>query len=213
MAIIDLYGDEKLMVIHTGATGVSLYSNIYHDWKQWSLDNLQYLPAFNVIGGETISYGTAIGRTFFLINGWKIRTWEGDHRLTVYGNLFTSDGSSPFVPTLGNYNVTIEMASTNIINEVSTNVDGVAAAVRSNLTPELTMIDNIPTASEMATLIQTNAAGVTAEQNTMLLEMYKLMGLDPTVPLVVSQTARVAADIRQTINIDGYTKTTVVQRI
>ena len=56
---------------------------------------------------------------------------------------------------------------------------------------------------------QTNV--LTPEQTTMMLEMYRLMGLDPTKPLVVTQTARTAGTITQTI--DSTPTTTTVTRI
>jgi hypothetical protein len=42
----------------------------------------------------------------------------------VNGNLFTRDGSSPFVPTLGNYNVTINLSTSNLIDTISTGGGG-----------------------------------------------------------------------------------------
>jgi len=52
------------------------------------------------------------------------------------------------------------------------------------------------------------SASLTPEQVTMLTELYKLMGLDPTKPLVVSPTERhVATDIEQTISKVGDTVT------
>lgn len=45
--------------------------------------------------------------------------------------------------------------------------------------------------------------GLTTEQATMLLELFALMGLDPTKPLVVTPTARTVGNIAQTIAADG----------
>jgi hypothetical protein len=33
------------------------------------------------------------------MNGWRLRTWNGDHRLTLSGNLYTEEGDPVFVPT------------------------------------------------------------------------------------------------------------------
>lgn len=41
--------------------------------------------------------------------------------------------------------------------------------------------------------------GLTSNQATMLLEIYKLYGLDPTAPLVVTDTSRIAGTVQQTI--------------
>lgn len=57
--------------------------------------------------------------------------------------------------------------------------------------------------SLMDTAVSSRAAGgagLTSTQQTMLLELYRLMGLDPTKPLVVTSTTRAAgAEISQTI--------------
>lgn len=42
--------------------------------------------------------------------------------------------------------------------------------------------------------------GLSENQATMILEMYELLGLDPTKPLIVTDTFRSAGDITQTIN-------------
>lgn len=58
------------------------------------------------------------------------------------------------------------------------------------------------------TLLTNTASGsLTPVQATMLLEMYNLLGLDPTLPLIVSPTARDAGDISQTIVKVGDTVT------
>lgn len=56
----------------------------------------------------------------------------------------------------------------------------------------------------------TGASPLTNGQNTMLLEMYELLGLDPTKPLVVTNTSREAGTIEQVI-MTTPTSTTVVR--
>ncbi len=76
----------------------------------------------------------------------------------------------------------------------------IAEEVRTELTPELTHI-----------LTLENNPGLTNTQATMLLEMYQLLGLDPTKPLIVTQTSRVAGTIAQSIETDSnQTKVTRV---
>lgn len=64
----------------------------------------------------------------------------------------------------------------------------IADAVRTELTPELAKIMTLE-----------NNPGMTPTQATMLLEMYNLLGLDPTKPLFVSKTSRTAGTINQSI--------------
>lgn len=68
-----------------------------------------------------------------------------------------------------------------------------AAAVRTNLSAELGRIDSTVSSSK----------GLTSDQYTMLIELYRIMGLDPTKPLVVTKTSRQAgSEIHQTISGD-----------
>lgn len=83
------------------------------------------------------------------------------------------------------------------ISALSDSISGVAIDVRTELTPELTKINN----------------NLTPTQANMLLEMYNLLGLDPTIPLVVKLTERKAGDITQSISTNTTTKTTTVTRI
>ena len=86
-----------------------------------------------------------------------------------------------------------------IENVVSANE--VATQVRTELTPELTHVMQVPTTS----------SGLTSGQATMLLEMYELLGLDPSKPLVVTATSRSAGTISQHITTDS--NSTVVNRV
>jgi hypothetical protein len=114
-------GPNRLMVVNPGTLELDVETDIYSDWKEWTLigDNGKYLPAMRTVGGDPTTAGLALGATFFLINGWRIRSWEGDHRLQVAGNLYTEEGDSPYIPVLGAYTVTIESRISNLIDGLS----------------------------------------------------------------------------------------------
>lgn len=76
-------------------------------------------------------------------------------------------------------------------------IDASKWQIRTELTPELNKINN----------------NLTAEQLTMLTEIYRLLGLDPTIPLLVEINARSVGDIYQTIETDPNTEATTVTRI
>jgi hypothetical protein len=90
-------------------------------------------------------------------------------------------------------------AQTDIIS-VAPSANDIADAVRVELTPELTHLMTLE-----------NNPGLTNTQATMLLEMYELLGLDPTKPLVVTEHARTAGTISQ--NIATSSTQTVVTRV
>ncbi len=72
----------------------------------WSLqdDNLKYGVNIMQVGGEV-----PIALYVYLTNGWRIRPKEADGITTITGNLLTSNGDSPIVPTLGNWNILVNM--------------------------------------------------------------------------------------------------------
>ena len=111
-------GTTKLISLTAGTTDFEI-SDLYSKWKEWVVlaDNTKYLPAMRGVGGDPISDTKSLGSTFFLTNGWRIRPQEADHRLTVNGNLYTDpSGFSPFVATVGSYNVTIEMQVSSLVD-------------------------------------------------------------------------------------------------
>lgn len=116
MADVTFDGTARLIIVNTGITTLDA-TDIYSWWKQWISDlsynglnpgNAEWLPAFSTIGGEPVSAGVSVAAYYFLINGWRIRPYEGEHQLTINGNLYVEGGvDSIVVPTLGNYNVLV----------------------------------------------------------------------------------------------------------
>lgn len=119
MPKVSFNGTEKIIQITEapvdGASVIDVQADIYSAWVDWVALNLQYLPAIRFVGSDPISSTKSLGVTYFLINGWRIRPYESDHRLTLVGNLFTDpSGFSPMVPTLASHNVMIEYSVSNI---------------------------------------------------------------------------------------------------
>ena len=114
-------GPNRLILINRDETSIDVKQDIYSDWKEWSLqeNNLQYVVALSVVGGEPIGGGQFVGTTFFLENGWRIRSWEGDHSLIIDGNLYTREaGQFPFLPVLGTYSVNYIMARSSLVQAI-----------------------------------------------------------------------------------------------
>ena len=100
-------------------TDLDFKTDFYSDAKEdWISDpNLaQYLFPITVIGGDPLPGSKALGSTFFIEYGWKIRPYEASHTFRLNGNVYSRDGSSPFTNTIGSYNI-------QIINTVSNLVD------------------------------------------------------------------------------------------
>lgn len=107
--LVTFDGINKLIICNSGTTELNVKTDLYSDWKEWMLtsSNSKYLQAFSTTGGDELSLTLNLGDYYFLENGWKIRPYEANHELTIIGNLFTRDSLSPFVVTLGNFNVSI----------------------------------------------------------------------------------------------------------
>lgn len=114
-------GENKLAILSTGTTSLSV-SELWSRWVDWVVidDNSKYPIALSQIGGDEIGGGRYLGLTFFLENGWRIRPFEGDHTLVITGNIFTRDGSPPTAPTIGTYNVTVNLSTSNLVDAIST---------------------------------------------------------------------------------------------
>lgn len=227
-------GIEKTITVNYGESVIRVKEDIYSDWKEWMLiqDNSKYLPALRSIGGDTIDAGNGIyaGDIYFLINGWKIVI---PHSTQIVGTLYCDDQSSPYIIKAG---AGVAATVSNLVQTVATAGSGgggsnltvpqIASGVRSELAIELNKVNTflpVPSPATIAAQVRTELTpelshitsqvnGLTASQLTMLTEMYRLMGLDPTKPLIVTQTSVDAGTgIHQ--NITGDANQTIVTRV
>lgn len=203
-------GINKIITVNDGVTALNIRTEVYSSWVRWLTieDNTKFLPAMRFTGLDVIPGGFT-GDSYFLINGWKF--YIDLSVVAVSGVLFSDDYPTPYYTPAGKaqYAVTVSSlvsaigVSTNIVTgDLNSLVIPTAAqnasAVRTELSPELAKIN-------------AQVDGLTPTQQTMLLEIYRLYGLDPTAPLVVSDTSRVAGSINQSIT-STPTQTTV-QRV
>lgn len=134
-AKVNFDGINKLITVVSNTYSIDVKLDLYSSWKIWVMenDNAKFLPAFRSIGGDQLTGGQYLGATFFLLNGWRIRTWEGSHTLAVVGNLYTEEGVSPFVDTLGNWNTRIEFTKSNLVDSIVVPVPTLTAEEREKL--------------------------------------------------------------------------------
>jgi len=129
MSQVTFDGPNKLIIVDNSVTSLDAKVDLYSDWKEWVVtagsDNAKFLPAFRTTGGDELPGGQYVSGYYFLTNGWRIRPYEGDHGLTVAGNLFVDGGGNPFVPTLGDYTVLVNLqTSANSLTTVISGSDG-----------------------------------------------------------------------------------------
>lgn len=219
--------------IHTTATGFTLTQGVvvsgtytdthtYDEAEHYIRDNagsIDFYYSFNI--------GTNTNPTNFHFSGYVadkhevLKVYAYDWGSTQYEQIGEITGYN----TIANFswalydkhadaggNVRIRFTST-VVSDLFAHIDQIyvgyiesaptaaviADAVRTELTPELTHL-----------MLMEN--GMTAAQATMLTEIYRLYGLDPTKPLIVTDTSRTAgAGLTQ--NITSTPTQTTVQRV
>ena len=104
-------GVAKIISLTVGTTAMDV-KDFYSRWKDWTqTGGSKYLQAMSIVGGDPIDQANGIYVTsyIFLENGWKVRPYEGNHKLKVSnGVLLTSTGDDPFLQTVGSYNVLVQ---------------------------------------------------------------------------------------------------------
>jgi hypothetical protein len=120
-------GVDKIISLTLGTTTLDI-RDMYSTWKEWmQVEGSGFMQALSVVGGEPVDAGAGIYVTsyFFLENGWKIKPQEASHKLKVMnGILVTSDGTDPFIPTTGTFNVMIQYSQPVKSETVSTSGGG-----------------------------------------------------------------------------------------
>jgi hypothetical protein len=176
---VDFDGASRRIRIAPGVTQLDVKADLYSSWKEWLqlYDNAKFLPAFRTIGGDPVGGGKYAGDIYFLMNGWQI---EIDQNVEIVGTLYHDDGINPYVVNEGGgVTATVSSLAYSQAVEAAVPADAIAAQVRAAIALELGKI----------------------------LELAKIHGLIPGVPVQVSATQRTAGDIAQTITDDGTTVT------
>jgi hypothetical protein len=147
-------GPNKLILINRDVTDINVRTDIYSDWKEWVRlrDNAKYLQALRVTGGDSLGGGETLGGQWFLVNGWRLRTWEGDHTLNVNENIRVDEDDpdlatnpNAFVRTLGNHEILINLAVSQISNVLTVEVSGSSSSSGSFESADRTTLNNIET--------------------------------------------------------------------
>lgn len=94
---------------------VDFYSDAKEDWITDPYLN-QFLFPMSSVGGDELPGEKDLGSTYFLEHGWRIEPYSLDHTFRINGNLYSRDGTSPFIQPPGSYSVMV-------INTVSNLVD------------------------------------------------------------------------------------------
>lgn len=150
-------GIAKQIIVNEGVTALDIRADVYSAWIEWQAmtgrGNTRFFRAMRYTGLDIIPGGFS-GDSYFLINGWKLLV--DITKVKVTGVLFSDDYDTPYYqPDLtAVYPATVAAlvnTVSNSVNVVTGDISSIsvptssqnAAAVRSELTPELTAIDNM----------------------------------------------------------------------
>ncbi len=89
-------GQNKLISLNLGVTSFQVI-DLYSRWKDWVTigDNAKFSKAFRTFGGDATTNGQFAPSYFFLTNDWRL--FVNDRNLQVEGNLYTDEGTTPFI--------------------------------------------------------------------------------------------------------------------
>lgn len=101
---------------------INVKSDLYSDGKEdWvANENLRkfYFP-IEAEGGRPLPGEKDLGSSFFLASDWKIQPYDANHRLIIDGNLYSVDGSDPFIDTVSNYPVRIMQQVSDLVSTIT----------------------------------------------------------------------------------------------
>lgn len=103
---------DKLIKITSGTSISAL--EIYNAVMDWcdEPENMGYTVPMKAVGKFPMGLGVNSDSIFILINGWKIKLYDGNYQFTITGTLITDDESPRTVsPDSGNVEVVFQTSS------------------------------------------------------------------------------------------------------
>jgi hypothetical protein len=187
-------GINRIIQVNSGERVLLFEIDVYNEWKTWSLSNLGYTQAIIKWGGDTISTGTIMDKSFTLINDWRIRPYGEDQVLLIDGNVFTDNCEPPYVIPTDNLG-----GSCSISGDIDLNSNTIFDCTTD------------PTPYTIQVFVKSQTNGLTQTEHLMLKELWQIMGLDKNNSLLVNNTQRIVDTINQTIT--DNTGNVTVQRL
>lgn len=94
---------------------IDIYSDGKEDWVTSELLRRRTFP-IKAVGGNPLPGSKELGSSFFLASDWKIQPYPTNHIFRVNGNLYSEDGTSPFTPASGSFNVFLEQQVSSLVD-------------------------------------------------------------------------------------------------
>ena len=114
---------NKIIQLDSFLVSVNQIWTAFSDWSVLN-DNLKYAVGLTQLGGDP-----PVALYIFLELGWRVRPQEVDGITTITGNLLVREGGSPIAPTLGDFQVLVNL-------ETPVQAVGISTGGNSTLTPQ-----------------------------------------------------------------------------
>lgn len=208
---VNFNGVTKRITVNAGVTALDIREDVYSAWIRWIEldDNARFLPAMRVSGFDPIPGGFT-GATYFMSNGWKL---EYDANVVaIAGVLYSDNYATPYWSAADQpiYPATVSSLVNSAVvtqNVVTGDLSSVPASVWGHATRTLTASQD-PTKEQIADQVRI----ALAEELGRIIELAKIHGLVLGSPLQVTQNARTAGGIVQSITEAG-SGTTVTRTV
>lgn len=208
---VDFNGVTKRITVNAEVTALDIREDVYSAWIRWIEldDNARFLPAMRVSGFDPIPGGFT-GATYFMSNGWKL---EYDPTIVAIAGVLYSDNyatpywsasDQPIFPATVAALVNSAVVTQNVVTGDLSTVPG---SVWAHATRTLTASQD-PTKEQIADQVRI----ALAEELGRIIELAKIHGLVLGSPLQVTQNARTAGGIVQSITEAG-SGTTVTRTV
>jgi len=109
---------NKIIQLDSFLVSVNQIWTAFSDWSVLN-DNLKYGVGITQLGGDP-----PVALYLFLQAGWRVRPIEADGITTITGNLLVQGTGSPIAPTIGNFQVLVNLETPVQATAISIGSDG-----------------------------------------------------------------------------------------
>ena len=203
---VSFNGTTKRITVNAGVTALDIREDVYSAWVRWVEldDNARFRLAMRVSGFDPIPGGFT-GATYFMTNGWKLE--YDPNTVAIAGVLYSDDYATPYwsaanqpiYPATVSSLVNSAVVTQNVVTGTALTQEQTAQAVWQAAARTLTGGGD----SAIALAVRAELAAELAR----IVEIAKIHGLVAGSPLLVTQTARSAGGVVQSISSDGDSTT------
>ena len=204
--LVTFDGVNKVIIINDTTTNLSVKVDLYSDWKEWLKleDNGKYEAALRTIGGDpTIDIQNA-GDIYFMINGWRVAVDLTTAR--IEGTLFSDDFESAWIDKTqyidnGLFVPVFPALASSLVTGIDSSQIATPESIRTELTPELTLIDTSVSSRASQTSVNNLQSDVTNIETKVDAVDLLVNNIDTNVTTIDGRVDAIQVDITNIIDV------------